>query len=99
MTATLGMYALYGLLLYSSSILSYVYVRNSDGQKQVIVSTPLNMAGCYISQSISNNELQTQKLLFFGILCGILIGILAIGILLMFIWFNSMKNSIFDQRL
>lgn len=60
------------------------HVRNSDGQKQVIVSTPLNMAGCYISQSISNNELQTQKLLFFGILCGILIGIIAIGILLMF---------------
>lgn len=55
------------------------------GEREIFVSTPLNIHGAYLSQSISRQELKSQQLLFWMILGGILVGILAIGILLMFI--------------
>lgn len=58
-------------------------VRSSDGTKHIIVSSPLDMPDCYISQSISSSELWNQQLLFWGILGVTLVGILAIGALLM----------------
>lgn len=52
---------------------------------QIVVTAPLDMPGCYISQSISQTEQNNQLLMFVGILVATLIGILAIGIFLMFI--------------
>lgn len=47
-----------------------------------MVTAPLNMPDCYISQSISHSELRNQQLLLGGILCIMLISILGIGTLL-----------------
>lgn len=60
-------------------------IKGSDSTKHVIVSIPLNMPDCYISQSISNVELQGQRVLFFKLIRNTLIGIMAIGIVLIFI--------------
>lgn len=51
--------------------------------EQILVTTPLDMPDCYLSQSISHAERTNQAVLFMGILACILIGILSIGILLM----------------
>ena len=51
--------------------------------EQILVTTPLNMPDCYLSQSISHAEQTNQAVLFIGILACILIGILSIGIVLM----------------
>ena len=50
---------------------------------QILVTTPLDMPGCYLSQSISHAERTNQAILFVGILACILIGIVSIGIVLM----------------
>ena len=55
----------------------------SDGSDRIIISAPLNMPNCYISQSISVSELQGQRILFLKIIGAALVGILAIGFLLM----------------
>lgn len=64
---------------------SIVQIKDDDGKKRVIVTTPLDIPDCYLSQSISSHEFQTQQRLFLALLCGILVGILAIGILLIII--------------
>ena len=51
--------------------------------EQILVTAPLNMPDCYLSQSISHAEQTNQAVLFIGILACILIGILSIGIVLM----------------
>ena len=51
--------------------------------EQILVTTPLNMPDCYLSQSISHAERTNQAVLFMGILACILIGILSIGVVLM----------------
>lgn len=66
-------------------------IKNSDGVSRLIVTTPLEMTDCYISQSISRTESQNQNLLLWGVLSLTLISILAIGILLMII-LNRMIN-------
>ncbi len=58
-------------------------IKDADGHARIMVTAPLNMSGCYISQSISLSELHDQQWLLLGILFGTLISILAIGILLM----------------
>lgn len=55
----------------------------SDGACRVIISVPLNMPGCYISQSISGSELQGQRTLFLKIIGAALVGIVAVGLFLM----------------
>lgn len=60
-------------------------VKTTAGRSQLVVSTPLNMTDCYISQGISQAELNDQLLIFVSILAATLIGILAIGILLVII--------------
>ena len=57
----------------------------TDDTDRVIISTPLNMPGCYISQSVSASELSGQRLLFMKMIGATLIGIIAIGGLLMVI--------------
>lgn len=57
----------------------------ADGTERVIISTPLNMPGCYISQSVSASELSGQRMLFIKMIGATLIGIMAIGGLLMLI--------------
>ena len=66
-------------------------IRMENGKSQIVVSTPLDMPGCYISQGISQAELNDQLLIFVSILIATLIGILAIGILLVFMM-NQMIN-------
>lgn len=66
-------------------------VKNSDGNSRIMVTAPLDMPDCYISQSISGTELRNQARLLWGILGGTLISILAIGILLM-LMLNRMIN-------
>lgn len=58
-------------------------VDTSDGACRVIISVPLNMPGCYISQSISGSELQGQRTLFLKIIGAALVGIVAVGLFLM----------------
>lgn len=86
-TATTTPYGVYGNLtdaaLLSDTIIQQV--ADQEGKLHIIVTIPLNMTGCYISQSISYEELQFHQLLYVGILWGIIIGIFAIGILLMFL--------------
>lgn len=69
----------------SAADTSVTQVKNADGSRQILVAIPLNMQDCYIIQSISQQELWNQQLLFGAILGGILIGLLAIGIFLVFL--------------
>lgn len=66
-------------------------INNSPNTHEIIISIPLDMTDCYISQSISHTELNTQLMFFIRILLATLVGILAIGVLLMFIM-NRMIN-------
>lgn len=66
-------------------------IKSQTGGSQIVVSTPLDMPDCYISQGISHAEFVDQLLIFIGILAATLIGILAIGILLVIIM-NRMIN-------
>lgn len=65
--------------------------KNSEGVTKIIVSAPLDMPGCYISQSISLLELRNQQLLLWCLLIGTLVSISAIGIFLM-LTMNNMIN-------
>lgn len=58
-------------------------IKNTDGHTRIMVTAPLNLPDCYISQSISLSELHDQQWILLGILFGTLISILALGILLM----------------
>ena len=60
-------------------------IQTSKGKTQVIVTTPLDMTDCYISQSISYSETINQHPFFVSLLIPTLMGIIAIGALLMFI--------------
>lgn len=60
-------------------------IQTSKGKTQVIVTTPLDMTNCYISQSISYAETINQQPFFVNLLIPTLMGIIAIGALLMFI--------------
>ncbi len=66
-------------------------IRSGTGKKLIIVTSPLDMPGCYISQSISNTELFNQQLLFWALIAGTIFSIIAIGILLMMLM-NRMIN-------
>lgn len=57
-------------------------IRMENGESRIMVTAPLNMTDCYISQSISHSELRNQQLLLGGVLCIMLISILGIGTLL-----------------
>lgn len=57
-------------------------IHTSTNGEQILVTTPLDMNGCYLSQSISHAEQKDQSFLFAGILACTLIGIVAIGTLL-----------------
>lgn len=67
-------------------------IKSASGPRRIIVTTPLNMPDCYISQSISHIELQHQKLLLWCMLIVMLVGISGIGALLMFT-LNKMIND------
>lgn len=60
-------------------------IKTEEGLQQTVVSAPLDMPECYISQSISHTELSNQLLVFVEILIATLVGIIAIGMLLMYI--------------
>lgn len=60
-------------------------VKTGDGAQSVIISSPLNMPGCYISQSVSASELSGQRMLFMKMIGATLVGIMAIGVLLMLV--------------
>lgn len=66
-------------------------IENSKNSREIMVSTPLDMPDCYISQRISHKELNAQLLNFVSILIATLFGILTIGILLVFVM-NRMIN-------
>lgn len=66
-------------------------IKNEDGSSRIMVSVPLSIPGCYISQNISHLELRTQKRLLWCILGSTLVGILGMGVLLMYI-LNRMIN-------
>lgn len=60
-------------------------IQTSKGKTQIIVTTPLDMPDCYISQSISYSGPFYQKPFFIGILIATITGIIAIGTVLMLI--------------
>ena len=66
-------------------------IKNEEGLSEIMVTTPLNMPGCYITQSISHEELNVQSWDFVKILIGTLFGVFTIGIILVFIM-NRMIN-------
>lgn len=67
-------------------------IKNPEGTTDTVLTSPLNMKDCYISQTISNTELLNQRTLFVGLLIGMLVAVLGIGIVLMFI-LNRMINT------
>lgn len=72
---------------------NYIYrVKNAENESKIIVTSPLNMQDCYISQSISHTELFNQQLLWWAVLASTLVGILGIGIILMAM-LNRMINT------
>lgn len=79
-----------------TSNVSIQQVLTGEGSKKIFVSTPLNLQGGYLSQSISQQELRNQQFLFWIILSGILVGIFAIGLLLMLIM-NRMIHTPVEQ--
>lgn len=66
-------------------------IKDSNNTHKIMISTPLDMPGCYITQSISHRELNSQLMNFVKILIATLIGIMTIGIGLVFIM-NRMIN-------
>lgn len=66
-------------------------IRTREGISHIMVSVPLNLPGCYISQNVSPMELKNQERLLWGILGGTLVGILGMGLLLVFT-LNRMIN-------
>ncbi len=64
-------------------------ITDKESKSHILVSTPMAMKGCYLSQSISEKEQSSQNVIFLGILAAILIGIIAIGTLL-FVSMNRM---------
>lgn len=58
-------------------------ISDSQGINRLVVTVPLDMPGCYISQSISLWELRNQRLLLFCILGALLVSVLGIGTILM----------------
>ena len=66
-------------------------ILDNNGISRLVISAPLNMPECYISQSISLSELRNQQRLLWLILGGTLISIIGIGILLM-LFLNRMIN-------
>lgn len=59
-------------------------IKDGTGSSRIVVTVPLEMPGCYLSQIISQSELRNQQLLLWCILGGVLVIILGIGLLLMF---------------
>lgn len=66
-------------------------VKNKAGQREIIVTSALDMPDCYISQSISGKELFNQQLLFWMLIGATLVCIIAIGVILMMLM-NRMIN-------
>lgn len=66
-------------------------IKDSSNTHKIMISTPLDMPDCYITQSISLMELNSQLMNFVKILIATLIGIMTIGIGLVFIM-NRMIN-------
>ncbi len=66
-------------------------IKNHLNQNQIVVTAPLHMPDCYISQSISSLEMQNQQLLLWCLLIGTFAGIAAMGTLLM-LTLNKMIN-------
>lgn len=58
-------------------------IQNHEGEQRIVVTAPLDMPDCYISQIISHEEHRNQQLLLCCILGGVIISILGIGVLLM----------------
>ena len=80
--------------LSSAALIENIHVNrilDSDGISRLVISSPLNMPDCYISQSISLSELRDQQRLLWLILGITLVSIIGIGILLM-LFLNRMIN-------
>lgn len=75
-----------------SSETKIIKVHTPEAANSIIVSTPLNMPDSYLCQTISDEELNAQLSLFVELLVATLIGIVTIGILLMYIM-NRMINA------
>ena len=58
-------------------------IQTTRGAQRIVVTAPLNMPDCYVSQIISHKEHRNQLLLLLCILGGVIISILGIGVLLM----------------
>ena len=54
----------------------------TDRGREICVSFPLTAEGCYLTQTVSNNEMSKQQTTFAFILTAILIAIMGIGVLL-----------------
>ena len=74
-----------------SSSSNITKIKNTQGEERIIISTALNAPDCYISQTISHSEHSQQQNLFFRILVATLIGIIGIGVLLVYMM-NRMIN-------
>ena len=67
---------------YQTNSEATVYKTSLGGRDCTIISSPLAMNDCYLMQQISPAELQSQRNLFLLVLTGILIAIMATGLML-----------------
>lgn len=54
----------------------------TDRGKEICVSFPLTAEGCYLTQTVSNNEMSKQQKSFMFILAAIIIAIMGVGVIL-----------------
>lgn len=66
-------------------------IADESGAERIVVTAPLNMTDCYVSQSISVSELRNQRRLLFSLLAILLVSILGIGVVLV-LMLNRMIN-------
>lgn len=84
--------------LTSDTQANYV-VNNDSGRRSLLLTTPLKeMPGCYISQTISQKELNTQRTLFLTTLICIILLIVVIGMLVSYLLYRTLAIPVLKIR-
>lgn len=82
----------------TSGIMIYSFRDKSSKQSGLLVTQPLSVDGCYISQVISSGEMASHKLLFPVIILAVTLLIVLIGILLSFILYRIINIPVMQLQ-
>lgn len=75
------------------------YIRNTEtGDTHLVITKPLGTDGCYISQTISPGELNSQQTLFATILIIILLLIVILGFILSYLLYRTINVPVLRIR-